>query len=220
MRKKRFLGLLRFGAIGLAAVIGLALLIRVWTDARARTRIYREAAQTPEHAVAIVFGAGIRNGLPSTMLYDRIASAVDLYKTGKVRKLLMSGDGDGANPSHRTPDYNEPAVMRQAALRLGVPDADIVLDYAGRSTYETCYRARDIFGLSDAVLVTQEFHLDRAMLICDALGVQTIGLVADRHMYRALNWYEFREVAATINALIELYVTKPLPVLGEKLPIL
>ena len=212
MCKKRFFGLLRFLLIGLVVVIGLALLIRTWTDARARTRIYRDAAQTPEHAVAIVFGAGIRNGLPSSMLQDRIASAVDLYKTGKVRKLLVSGD-------NRTVDYNEPAVMRQAALRLGVPDADIVLDYAGRSTYETCYRARDIFGLSDAVLVTQEFHLDRAMLICDVLGVQAIGFVADRHTYRALSWYEFREVAATINALVDLYATKPLPVLGEKLPI-
>jgi SanA protein len=129
-----------------------------------------------------------------------------------VRKLLMSGD-------NRTADYNEPAVMRQAALRLGVPDADIVLDFAGRSTYETCYRARDIFGLSDAVLVTQEFHLDRAMLICDALGVQTDGFVADRRAYRSLNWYQFREIAATLNALVELYLTRPLPVLGEKLPI-
>ncbi len=213
MRKKRFFGFLRFGLIGLAVAVGLALLIRDWTDARARERIYRDAAQTPEHKVAIVFGAGIRNGLPSTMLNDRITSAVDLYKTGKVRKLLMSGD-------NRTADYNEPAVMRQAALRLGVPDADIVLDYAGRSTYETCYRARDIFGLGDAVLVTQEFHLDRAMLICDALGVQAVGFVADRRTYRGINWYEFREVAATMNALVELYVTKPLPVLGEKLPIL
>ena len=212
MRKKRLFGFLRFLLIGLVAVSGLALLIRDWTDVRARERIYRDAAQTPEHNVAIVFGAGIRNGLPSTMLNDRIASAVALYQTGRVRKLLMSGD-------NRTADYNEPAVMRQAALRLGVPDADIVLDYAGRSTYETCYRARDIFGLSDAVLVTQEFHLDRAMLICDALGVQAVGFVADRRTYRAINWYEFREMAATVNALVELYVTKPLPVLGERLPI-
>jgi SanA protein len=220
MRKKRFFGFFRFGLIGLAAVIGFALLIRDWTDARARERIYRDAAQTPEHKVAIVFGAGIRNGLPSTMLNDRITSAVDLYKAGKVRKLLMSGDGDGSTPLQRNSNYNEPDVMRQAALRLGVPDADIVLDYAGRSTYETCYRARDIFGLSEVVLVTQEFHLDRAMLICDALGVQAVGFVADRRTYRAISWYEFREVAATVNALIELYVTKPLPVLGEKLPIL
>lgn len=202
----------RVGLIGLVVVIGLALIVRAWTDARARERLFRETAQTPQHKAAIVFGAGIRNGLPSTMLFDRIASAADLYKSGKVRKLLMSGD-------NRTADYNEPAVMRQAALRLGVPDADIVLDFAGRSTYETCYRARDIFGLSDAVLVTQEFHLDRAMLICDALGVQTDGFVADRRAYRSLNWYQFREIAATLNALVELYLTRPLPVLGEKLPI-
>ena len=217
MRKHRFKIGFRVLWIGIVLVIGLTLVIRMWTDTRARERVYRDASQVPQHKVAIVFGAGIRNGLPSAMLYDRVASAVDLYKAGKVRKLLMSGDGDGTNPSHRTTDYNEPAVMRQTALKLGVPDGDIVLDYAGRSTYETCYRARDIFGLNEAVLVTQEFHLDRAMLICDALGVQSVGLVADRQAYRGANWYAFREMAATVNALIDLYVTQPLPVLGDKL---
>ena len=212
MHKRRFKVWFRVVWMGLALVIGLALIIRVWTDARARERVYRDGSQVPQHTAAIVFGAGIRNGLPSAMLQDRIASATDLYKAGKVSKLLMSGD-------NREVNYNEPAVMRQAALMLGVPDADIVLDYAGRSTYETCYRARDIFGLSHAVLVTQEFHLDRAMLICDALGVQSVGLVADRRAYRGTNWYAFREVAATMKALIDLYVTQPLPILGEQLPI-
>jgi vancomycin permeability regulator SanA len=208
MRKKRFWGFARVVLIGLAALIGLSYLVRVWTDVRSRERIYRAAGQTPQHAVAIVFGAGIRNGYPSTMLNDRIVAAAELYKGGKVSKLLMSGDGDGSTPWQRNSNYNEPDVMRQAALRLGVADADILLDYAGRSTYETCYRAHDVYGLGRAVLVTQEFHLDRAMFTCDMLGMQTVGLVADRRAYRAIGWYEFREVAATMNALIELFVTK------------
>jgi vancomycin permeability regulator SanA len=198
--------------IGLLPLVIVALLLRGWTDLRARSKTYNVAADTPAANVAIVFGAGIRNGLPTAMLYDRVASAVDLYKAGRVRKLLMSGDNG-------TPAHNEPAVMRSTALRLGVPDNDIVLDYAGRSTYETCYRARAIFGVHSAVLVTQEFHLDRALLICETLGVQAVGFVADKRQYRGLRWNELREIAATFNAFIDLHFTKPLPVLGAPIVI-
>ena len=204
---KRFLTVL---VVALLAIPGLPRLV---SALRAQGRVYTDSHAVAHHQVAIVFGAGIRNGLPTPMLYDRVASAVDLYRAGVVDKLLMSGD-------NRYIDYNEPEVMRRTALRLGVPDRDIVLDYAGRSTFETCYRAGAIFGLGDAVLVTQRFHLDRALMTCNQLGIQAIGYVADRRTYgTSVLWSTLREIPATLNACIELYVTKPLPVLGEPIVI-
>jgi len=166
----------------------------------------------PSQPVAIVFGAGVYGDIPTPMLYDRVASAVDLYRAGTVRKLVMSGD-------NRFVTYNEPRVMRDVALSLGVPERDIVLDYAGRSTYDTCYRARDIFGIRSAILVTQRFHLDRALATCHFLGIDAVGFTADRRPYRSTWWNEAREIPATLKAGVELFVTKPSPVLGERIDI-
>ncbi len=109
-------------------------------------------------------------------LYDRVATAVDLYQRGLVNKLLLTGD-------NRFVNYNEPEAMRRTAVKLGVPDEDLVLDYAGRRTYDSCYRAREIFGVNRAILVTQAFHLDRALYLCDAFGIDSVGVVADRRNY-------------------------------------
>ncbi len=201
--------------IGLLLLVSVAipLVVRLVTYLLEQGRLYDNLQAVPKHHVAVVFGAGVRNGRPTPMLYDRVASAADLYKAGVVDKLLMSGD-------NRFIDYNEPEVMRRTAVQLGVPESDIVMDYAGRSTYETCYRARAIFGLKDAILVTQRFHLDRALMTCSNLGVQAIGYVADRRAYGASLWYStLREIPATLNALVEVFVTKPLPVLGERIDI-
>jgi vancomycin permeability regulator SanA len=178
----------------------------------ASNRVFTEVSQVPAKPVAVVYGAGVRNGQPSAVLYDRVAAAVALYEAGIVGKLLMSGD-------NRFVDYNEPAAMRRTALQMGVPDDDIVLDLAGRSTYDTCFRAHEIFGVSAAVLVTQDFHLDRAITTCRALGIDAVGFVADRRSYRNMTWFQIREIGATLNAFVELYITRPTPVLGEKLPI-
>ncbi len=193
-------------------LVSTPLLARGFTMAFARSRIYTTPETTPHHRVAVVFGAGVRNGRPSAVLYDRVASAAALYRAGAVDKLLMSGDSRFAN-------YNEPAVMRQTALRLGIPDDDIVLDYAGHSTYDTCYRAREIFGLRDAVLVTQAYHLNRAIFICNALGVAAVGYPADRRPYAAMSWFQLREFGATLKAFWDLFISRPLPMLGEPLPI-
>ncbi|MFC1466553.1 MAG: vancomycin high temperature exclusion protein [Candidatus Brachytrichaceae bacterium NZ_4S206] len=198
--------------VAIILLIGVPLLARGFTMVFARSRIYAAPEAVPHHRVAIVFGAEARNGRPSAVLYDRIASAVALYKAGAVDKLLMSGDNRFAN-------YNEPGVMRQTALQLGVPDADIVLDYAGRSTYDTCYRAREIFGLREAVLVTQAYHLDRAIFTCSALGVASVGYPADERRYARMRWFQIREIGATLKALWDVFVARPLPVLGEPLPI-
>lgn len=165
--------------------------------------------------VAIVFGAGLKHdGSPTLVLQDRIETAVALYQAGKVQKILMSGD-------NRTLFYNEPGAMRAYAISAGVPEEDIVLDYAGQSTYDTCYRAKEIFGLSDVLLVTQEFHLSRAVYTCRALGLNAEGVIANIKLFRrsSLLYWSLRELPAALNALIEVHITHPLPVLGEKEPV-
>jgi SanA protein len=204
-RRRLFVALVGF-------VLAAPFIARAGSAVAASGRIYSDVKSAPGAPIAVVFGAAVRNGYPSAILYDRVATAVDLYKAGKVRKLLMSGD-------NRFENYNEPAAMRRTALDLGVPDADIVLDHAGRSTYETCYRARDIFGLTNVVLVTQDFHLDRALLLCRGMGITAIGVAADRRPYLSIRWSQFREIPATLNAMIELWITQPKPVLGDKIKI-
>jgi SanA protein len=169
----------------------------------------------PVRRVAIVFGAEVkRDGTPSAVLRDRIETAIALYKAGKVEKLLMSGD-------NRFADYNEPESMRQYALTLGVPDADIVLDYAGRRTYDTCYRAKEIFGVSSAILVTQRFHLPRALFLCKAFGIDAIGVEAENYYYlkRLRFYWNLRELLASIQSVGDVYLFKPMPVLGNREPI-
>ena len=196
--------------------LGLLILLipRLVTSLHARMRVYTVADVPPER-VAIVFGAGLwRDGSPTPVLRDRVATAAELYFTGKVEKILMSGD-------NQVITYNEPAAMRQYALELGVPAGAIVLDYAGRRTYDTCYRARDIFGLDAAILITQEFHLPRALYICNRLGVDSTGVEADLRVYgqRSVLYWNMRELGATIGALWDVHVRHPIPVLGESEPI-
>jgi SanA protein len=165
--------------------------------------------------VAIVFGAGLRrDGTPSPVLRDRINTAVDLYSAGKVQKLLMSGD-------NRFIEYNEPGSMRDYAISQGIPLEDIVLDYAGRRTYDTCYRAKHIFKIESAILVTQGFHLPRAIYVCNSLGLPAVGVSADVRQYRPLSrlYWGLRETAATLVALWEVHVSQPIPVLGNPEPI-
>jgi len=195
---------------------GLIILVvpRVLTTLYSWSRIYPVSA-APADQVAIVFGAGLtHDGQPTLILKDRVKTAAQLYFDGKVQKLLMSGDNRFAN-------YNEPEAMRQYALSLGIPDDAMVLDYAGRRTYDTCYRARAIFGIDSAVLVTQQFHLPRALFLCNALGIQAVGVGANNYRYwppLMLIW-NIREQLATVGAFWDVYVEKPLPVLGKPEPI-
>jgi len=199
----------------LTLLLAVPWILQAWVHWRVQARIHSSTQTVPQSGVAIVLGAGLwRNGEPSPVLYDRVATAVELYKAGVVNKLLMSGD-------NRFEWHNEPEAMRRAAVQLGVPNEDIVLDYAGRRTYDTCYRAREIFQVERAAIVTQRFHLNRALYLCDALGVEAVGIVADRREYRSpfRQWWALREVAALVVAWLDVNVLRPQPVLGEKLPI-
>ena len=203
----------RFFKIGLATVLivgGTAAAVWGWIQWRYDRLIVTDIAAAPEIPVAIVFGAGIRaDGRLSPMLADRMDTAVALYNAGKVRKLLVSGD-------NRFADYDEPGRMYDYAVAHGVPAADVVRDYAGRRTYDTCYRAQAIFGVERALLVTQRFHLPRAIFTCRNLGVDGIGFSADRRPYWSNNYYRFRDAFATLRAWWDVKIARPLPVLGPR----
>jgi len=197
-------------------VLGLLvfLLTRLVTGLYVRGKVF-SASNVPVRRVAIVLGAGLwRNGSPTPVLADRVNTAANLYFTGKVEKLLMSGD-------NRFVDYNEPEAMRKLAISLGVPIAAIVLDYAGRRTYDSCYRAKAIFMVDQAILVTQAFHMPRALYICNRLGLDSIGVESDLRTYpkASLLFWNIRELFAMVAAMWDVNIGHPLPVLGRQEPI-
>lgn len=198
---------------GTISLLGL-LLPRLITTLHAWNKIY-PVADAPSERVAIVFGAGLRrDGSPTAVLRDRVQTGASLYFSGKVEKLLMSGDNQSVY-------YNEPEAMRQYAISLGVPDEAIVMDAAGTRTYNTCYRAKAVFGLERALLVTQDFHLPRALFLCNALGMQAAGVEANNLNYRrsSLLFWNIREQFATFTAFMDVFWERPIPVLGQAQPI-
>lgn len=205
---------LRFLLISFCALFFLVGFLRLGMIYYADRKTVEIVALNPV-PVVIVPGAGLSaDGTPSAPLRDRVRAAVELYQAGKVQKILMSGDNS-------TVYYNEPESMRQYAISLGVPDDAIVLDYAGRRTYDTCYRALNIFGIESAVITTQPYHLPRAVFLCDRLGIDIQGVEVEQSRYvraRYIFW-QVREVFATLAAVWDIYVAKPLPILGSPEPI-
>ncbi len=201
---KRFIFLLL--GMSLAAV----LLPRAFVLAKTRSMIF-SVENVPAKRVTIVFGGGLnRNGTLTPEIASRVGTAADLYFAGKTEKLLMSGD-------NRFVYYNEPAAMRKYAMQLGVPDTAITLDYAGRRTYDTCYRASYIFKLEEVILVTQQYHLPRSLYTCAHLGIKVVGVPASRTYTYAYG--NSREFLAVIAMLWDVHVSHPLPVLGKPEPI-
>lgn len=170
----------------------------------------------PSAQVAIVLGAYVdQKGEPCAMLYDRLVTGVELYRRGKVKKILMSGD-------HSLEDYDEVNSMRRRAAIWGVPPEDIFMDHAGFCTYDSMYRARDIFKVRTAIVVTQEFHLARAVYTARKLGIDAVGVEADRREYYIPEMIVLRkrELMARLKAFLMVNVTKPGPFfLGEAIPI-
>lgn len=188
---------------------------RLITGLAARTNIYKPNT-APIKDVAIVFGAGLhRDGTPTPVLKDRVKTAADLYFAGKVKKLLLTGDNIDIG-------YNEPASMQAYAMELGVPQTDLVLDYAGRRTYDSCYRAKYIFNVKSAALVTQTFHLPRAIFLCQQLNLESVGVNADQRIYtkRSQTIWFIRELPATLMAAIDIWIRHPIPVMGDPEPII
>lgn len=161
-------------------------------------------------SVAIVFGAGLTsNNLPSDALMDRLTVAADLYARGLVDSLLVSGD-------NRTQDYNEPNVMKQTLMsNFDVPAEVIFADYAGRRTYDTCRRAYELWGVKSAILVTQGYHLPRAIWTCESFGIKSTGISATLQPYIKEIPFKIREVGAIYKMFIDLYLIQPKYIGGD-----
>ena len=138
----------------------------------------------------LVLGCGVKsNGTPSDMLKDRLLRSIELYNQKSAPKLLMSGD-------HGQPDYDEVNTMKNYAKEKGVPSVDIFMDHAGFSTYESIYRAKEIFGADKIVIVTQKYHLHRALYIAKKLGVEAYGVSSDQRTYIGQTARNIREILA------------------------
>ena len=161
----------------------------------------------------LVLGAGIRaDGSPTPMLKDRLDTAIEVYKSGAAPKLLMSGD-------HSREDYDEVQTMKDYAIDKGVPSEDIFMDHAGFSTYESLYRARDIFQAQNIVIVTQKYHLYRALYTAEALSLQALGVPADTKTYGGQTYRDLREILArNKDFLTSIYKPKP-TYLGDAIPV-
>ncbi len=167
----------------------------------------------PRPRVAVVFGASVfSNGELSPMLEDRVDTAIELYRAKQIDKILVSGD-------NRHPSYNEPKAMYEYLITHAVDKKDVVIDYAGRSTYETCLRAKEVFGLRHAVLVTQGYHLPRSLFLANELGLDAVGVASDIKLKREVDYQRMREWAAEIKAFFNLRLSPPEAVLGERIPI-
>lgn len=162
----------------------------------------------------LVLGCGLRSdGTPSQMLRDRLDVAIEAYRTGAAPKLLMSGD-------HGSPDYDEVNAMKNYAMEKGVPSEDIFMDHAGFSTYESMYRAKEIFRCERIIVVTQQYHLYRALYNARAMGMQTAGISSSVRDYARQNFFDLREAAARVKDTL-FCIFKPEPTyLGEAISLM
>jgi len=192
--------------IGTMAVLGGAFLIianhqvsRKYSD-----RIYT-IENVPAEPVALILGSQVwDNQQLSSILEDRILTGLALYQNGKVKKLLLSGD-------HGRKDYDEVNAMKKYLLERGVNANDIFLDHAGFCTYDSCYRARDVFGAKSLIIVTNGFHLPRALYIANELGIDAIGVASDRRHYLAARYNNLREILACGKAFYQTNIAHSKP---------
>ncbi|WP_367431116.1 SanA/YdcF family protein [Streptomyces celluloflavus] len=173
----------------------LALAPATWLNASAGPRV-RKVADVPAAPVAVVFGAGLWDGEPSPYLAHRLDAAAELYERGTVRAILVTGDN-----SRR--DYDEPAAMRGYLLRHGIPAGRIVSDHAGFDTWDSCSRAHRVFGVDKAVLVSQGFHIRRALSLCAAAGIESYGVGVAAHHDVTWAYGGVREIFAAGKATAE-----------------
>ena len=208
---KLLLVLFCLGALGVGAVFGINAIVKGSTADQIITS--QEAAVLEDVDCILVLGCFVHNsGRPSDMLHDRLTRGVELYDLGAAPKLLMSGD-------HGRTNYDEVAAMKQFAVDAGIPSEDVFMDHAGFSTYESVYRAKEIFQADKILIVTQEYHLHRALYIANRLGLEAYGVSSDYHIYAGQAKRDAREVLARVKDCATC-IFKPEPTyLGDAIPI-
>ena len=209
--KRLVIVLLCLALVGGITVLGINGYVKSSTSDQIITP--EEAAELTDIDCILVLGCYVHDsGRPSDMLADRLRRGIELYQSGVAPKLLMSGD-------HGQKDYNEVKAMKLEAMEEGIPSEDIFMDHAGFSTYESIFRARDVFAADKIIIVTQEYHLYRALHVANALGVEAYGVAADYHTYVGQAYREMREILAR-NKDYATSILKPNPTyLGEVIPV-
>ena len=216
MKLFKFLKKLVVFLLVFSIIVGIyALIVNAYVVSSAKKEIIspEEAADLTDVDCIIVLGCLVRpSGKPSDMLADRLRRGVELYESGAAPKILMSGD-------HGQKEYNEVQTMKQYALDAGIESSDIFMDHAGFCTYDSIYRAKEIFGAKKIIIVSQEYHLHRALLIARKLGVEAVGVASDYHTYGGQTYRDIREIIAR-NKDFLYTIIKPKPkYLGEAIPI-
>ena len=206
--KRGILALFCLGITGTAVVFGLSSYIKRETAEKIIT-----AEEATDADCILVLGCGVReDGSPSLMLRDRLEKGIELYEAGTAPKLLMSGD-------HGRKDYDEVNLMKSYAMGKGVPSEDIFMDHAGFSTYDSMYRARDIFCAEKVIVVSQEYHLYRALYLAEKLGLEAYGVPAQDVNYRGQAYRDFREMLARAKDFCTAAIQPEPKYLGEKIPV-
>lgn len=175
--------------------------------------IYSDVEKIPKCYTGIVLGAFVHpSGIPSDFLQDRLDRAIVLYKSNKINRFLLSGD-------HGQKDYDEVNSMKNYLVKHGINPTDIFLDHAGFDTYNSMYRAKEIFNVKDVIIISQEFHLPRAIYIAKNMGLNPYGYTADIRNYPSINYLFKREILANIKAFLEVITNQKPKFLGTKIPI-
>ena len=195
-------------------LIGVLLVVATNYFVKSKTEnlIYTSEKDTPNTMVAIIFGAGINGNKPSKYLKDRLDAGILLYKTNKVAKILLSGD-NGQD------EHDELTVMKLYCYENGVDTNKIYIDYAGFDSYSTMYRAKKIFKVDSAILVSQKYHLNRCIYIGNKLGIKSCGFSANKGDYLGYKYVSFRECLAITKAVIDVWRGREPRFLGETIDI-
>lgn len=203
--------LLGLCVLAVASIFGLNAMVKATTKDNILS--VEEAVQLEDVDCILVLGCGVNDdGSPSDMLHDRLRRSVELYEAGTAPKLLMSGD-------HSREGYDEVDAMKSFAVEAGIPAENVFMDHAGFSTYESMYRAKEIFQAEKIVIVTQEYHLYRAIYIAEQLGMEAYGVSSNYRNYRNQDDMDTREVLARVKDVFSC-LFKPEPTyLGETIPI-
>ncbi|MBN2351258.1 MAG: YdcF family protein [Spirochaetales bacterium] len=191
-------------AAGLACVFLGSVLINAVVSASARGRITSPAEARPARAILLLGAKVYPDGRVSAVVEDRVRTAAEVYRAGKSKKILVSGD-------HGTNYYDEVDAIRKRLTAAGIPEEDIFLDHAGFNTYDSLYRARSVFGADSLIVVTQRFHIARALFLADRFGIRAEGVAADRRTYRDEARNELREFLARVAAFFNAVVFRPRP---------
>lgn len=210
---KKFKKFLKWVTIFILIIVFFVVFVNTCIILKTKSKIHNSIEDLPDAEVVLILGARVYSDKRMSDIYlDRAKTALAVYWSGKVKKILVSGDHGGEY-------YDEVNTVRKFLLEDGVPAEDIFLDHAGFDTYDSVYRAKNIFGVSSMIISTQNFHLPRAIYISKNLSIEASGISADRRRYLNMTNYQLRELLARIKAFLDVTFNSKSKLLGIEIPI-